>query len=285
MPLRTAACLTLLATPACAEGLDASPPSFRCFAAGGAGLVGLEEADISGNPTITGPFADVFSNIIVRLAGSYDLGGNALSGGTVELAGSTRPRGVIVEDAGTIVARVPTTEVEWARTHNDNAKIPCVQQGNKCRSPVSSRVLTLAGQAALRLPAGTYSLASIRMSGTTRLDVAGQVTIYLDDGATFNGGSAANPANDSLSLVSSGEGEIKVNGGGTTSMHIYAPLADVRFAGAQGFRGSALGRTLHISGTATLEVTKNLAQTNDRTDCIPAPEDERPDTPLPDLAR
>lgn len=52
-------------------------------------------------------------------------------------------------------------------------------------------------------------------------------------------------------------------------MHVYAPFATVRFAGTQGFVGSALGKDLVVSGTADLIVTKDLAITTGYVTCDP----------------
>ena len=245
---------------------------FRCLKGGGVGLIGLDAASVAGNPSITGAYPSVFSNKTVSLAGSYSIAGKAISGGTVSNSGNSMPVGGIVENAGTVSFKDPAAEVANAANANDNAKIPCVGSGNKCKSPVSNGVLSLSGQSSLTLPAGSYYLTGISMSGQTKLNVSGAVTIYLAGGATFNGGSAANPASDSLTIVSSSAQEVKINGGGTTAMNIFAPKATVRFAGSNGFRGSAIGKELHISGNASLEITQDLAVTGARTTCTPVPD-------------
>jgi hypothetical protein len=256
----------------------------RCLSGGGVGLIGLDLANVSGTPTITGAYPSVFSNTDVELAGSFSIAGKAISGKTVTISGNKTPAGGIVEHAGTITVSDPTAEVAAAASKNDNAKIPCVKSGSKCNSPVKSGVLTLSGTTALTLPAGNYYLTGVAMSGRTKLNVSGTVVIYLAGGATFNGGSATNPSSDSLTLVSSSTQDVKINGGGTTSMYVFAPKAAVRFAGTSGFKGTALGKELHVSGTASLEITANLGITGTRTTCTPA-DTEDPGEAIPDLPR
>ena len=229
-------------------------------------------------------------NALVTLAGSYSLAGDAMSGGSVTISGNQKPGGEILEGVGKITVADPSAAVAAAKANNANATIPCVKKGTKCTSPVTNGVLTIGSQETLKLAAGTYYFTGISMNGQAKLDVGGGVTIYLDGAATFNGGSAANPASNSLTVISSSSSEIKINGGGTTSMHIFAPLATVRFAGSQGFKGSALGKQLVISGTASLELTRDLAVTDATTTCTPAgadeaPADDAPTDAIPDLAR
>jgi hypothetical protein len=229
----------------------------RCGFVGEVGLVGLDSVDISGNPAIFGAYGSVFSNEKVSLSGSFDVEGWAVSGGTVSMNGSGSVGGVI-EHAGRISVYDPSADVTAAATKNDNAKIPCVKKGNKCTSPLSGTSLSLAAQSSIVLPAGKYYLTSLSVSGQAKIDVTGDVVVYLAGPATLNGGSATNPSTDSLSLVSSSTAEIKLNGSSTARTSIHAPFATVRFAGTNGFRGSAVARDLRISGTADLEPVGNL---------------------------
>jgi hypothetical protein len=267
--VRAALALTVLVTAGCdGERADTFEGNdFRCAGQVPSGLIGLDLVDLSGTPTISGDAPSVFSNELVALAGSYDLEGSAISGGSVTISGNTQPDGGIVENAARISVNDPSAAVAAAKTHNDNAKIPCVKSGNKCNSPVSDFELALASTQSITLEAGTYYFESISMSGQAQLHVDGNVVIYLAGGATFNGGSATNPEDDSLVVISSAADEIKLNGGGSTSMHIFAPNATVRFAGTQGFKGTALGKELRVSGTADLEVSGNLDVIDAYTSC------------------
>lgn len=224
-----------------------------------AGLIGLDLVDVSGTPTITGAFPSVFSNKRVNLAGNFTIDGDAISGGRVTISGNKKPKGSVVEFTDTLSVPDPTPQVLAARSNNDNATIPCVPKGKKCTSPLSGNSLSLSGQSHVTLKSGEYYFDSISISGQSTLEIDGNVIIYLDGGATFNGGAATNPTGDSLTLISSSDQEIRLNGGGSSETRILAPHARVRFSGTQGFRGSALGRELRVSGTADLEVTSDLA--------------------------
>lgn len=285
--VRAALTLAVLVTAGCEQGdsgarFDAE--NFRCVAGVPSGLIGLDLVDLSGTPTVSGDEASVFSNALVALAGTYDLEGSAISGGSVTISGNQQPDGGIVENAAQVTVVDPSDDVAAAKAHNDNAKIPCIGEGNKCTSPVTDYKLTLAAKQSLTLKAGTYYLESISMSGQSELNVDGEVVIYLAGGATFNGGSAINPASDSLVIISSSSSEIKLNGGGSTDMHIFAPNATVRFAGTQGFKGTALGKELRISGTAELEVSGAIDILDAYTSCGSDPVDgpgNSEDRPVP----
>lgn len=241
---------------------DAVQPDFRegeaCQPPASSGLIGLDLVDVSGNPHVTGNPASVFSNETINLVGNYIIDGDAVSGGDVNTSGSSLPGGSIVEGAGTITVPDPTEAVMAAKLDNDNATIPCIQSGNKCVSPVKDYILSLNGDQQITLQNGSYYFEGISINAQAKLNVNGTVIIYLNGPATFNGGAATNPDEDSLTIISSSTEEIKLNGGGSTTTHIYAPFAVVRFSGTQGFKGTALGRELRISGTADLEVTGDL---------------------------
>lgn len=248
-----------LATASCvAEAEPDEEFEFRCLSGMASGLIGLDLVDIGGTPDISGTYANVFSNTKVALAGNFTLDGSAISGGSVTIAGTRLPGSSIIENATGITVSDPSAHVTAHKTNNDNAKIPCITKGNKCTSPVVAGVLTLASQQSLTLRSGNYYFTGVSMSGQSELTVDGTATIYLDGGATFNGGSSCH-GGGSLTVISSSSSEIKLNGGGSTAMQIYAPKATVRFAGTQGFRGSALGKQLIISGTADLTVVSDIA--------------------------
>jgi hypothetical protein len=256
----------------CAQGED-SPEwenyQFRCADAG-VGLVGLELVEIAGTPTIGGQYGGVFSNELVTLAGSFDLEGSAVSGGRVAISGGNLPGGGIIEGAEKVDRPDTTADVVAARTDNDNARIPCIGSGNKCTSPVVNGALSLNAKQQITLTTGSYYFTSISINGQAQLNVDGDVVIYLDGPATFNGGSATNPDEDSLAIISASTEEIKLNGGAESAMHILAPFATVRFAGTQGFHGTALANILRINGTADINVSDSVAFVGSSCDDEPA---------------
>lgn len=255
--------LLALAPLATACGAPATGPEndidFRCGEISEVGLIGLDRVVVAGNPAITGPAASVFSNHLVELAGSFEIDGDAVSGGVVQISGPKLPDGDVIEGAHRIDVPDPTSAVLAAESHNDNTAIPCVMQGNQCNSPVSGDgVLNLQGQTQLTLPAGSYFFHGIAVHGQAKLHIGGPVTIHVDGPVTLNGGSSTNPGTDVLTLVSSGAADIRLNGNADSRIAIVAPFASVRFSGTQGFHGTALGRELHINGTADLESTGDL---------------------------
>jgi hypothetical protein len=247
---------------ACADtdpGSGEDTVSFRCLPTAGIGMVGLDSVEVSGTSTVSGPFGSVFSNELVTLAGAYDLEGDAVSGGIVDIKNdSNAPGGQVVENAQKVHVADPTPEVLAAKHDNDNDRV-CVRQGNACNPVISNYALSLNGQQQLTLSTGVYYLESVRVNGQAQINVDGDVIIYLDGPATFNGGSATNPDEDSLTIISSASDEIRLNGAAQSAMHILAPFASVRFAGTQGFKGTALGKHLNVTGTADIEATASLA--------------------------
>ena len=219
------------------------------------GIIGLELVDVAGSAKITG---SAFSNVLVTLAGAFEIDGAAISGGQVSIAGSRRPSAGAFEHATTVEAPDPTADVAAARLHNDNARIPCIPKGNRCVSPVSAGVLTLNATQRITLTTGTYYLEGIRINGQAQLDISGAVVIYLDGDAAFNGGSATNPASDTLSVISASTADIKLTGRAEATMRIFAPFATVRFSGTHGFRGGAIGRVVRVTGTADLLLTEDM---------------------------
>jgi hypothetical protein len=251
--------LGLGACAAAEDGERDDAASFRCLPTAGIGMVGLDSVEVSGTSTVSGPFGSVFSNELVTLAGAYDLEGDAVSGGIVDIKNdSNAPGGHVVENAQKVHVADPSPEVLAAKHDNDNDRV-CVQQGDACNPVISNYELSLNGQEELTLSTGVYYLESIHVNGQAQINVDGEVVIYLNGPATFNGGSATNPDEDSLTIISGATDEIRLNGAAQSAMHILAPFAAVRFAGTQGFKGTALGKHLNVTGTADIEATASLA--------------------------
>ncbi len=269
--------------------VETSIASFSdCHPSYSAGIVGLDLVDMSGTPAVTGAFPSVFSNHSVELAGNYDLDGDAVSGGSVEISGNKLPGGDVIEDATQITVPDPSGAVAAAAQTNDNSKVPTVTVGKKQKSPLTGTALSLSSQQAITLTTGSYYFTSVDVSGQAQINVNGIVTIYLAGGAKFNGGSATNSSQDSLTIISSASDELQFNGGGSTTTHVFAPNATVRFSGTQDFKGSVVGKEVRISGTAELEVPTDVlsAQTGvcDEDDFDDAgEEDEGEDGELPPL--
>jgi hypothetical protein len=277
----------LLDLAACAPG-DAAGPSpdlqFRC-AGGGVGLVGLVSVSVSGKPSVSGVFGSVFANDKVTLAGNFEIEGDVVSGGKIEISGKRRPGGQLIENSFFVDAPVVDAVVAAARKVNDNDEVPCADgwggwghHHHKCESPIDDNELKLDGTDELSLPGGTYYLEKLTINGKSELNIAGDVVIYLDGPATFNGASSINPTDGSLTLISAAKNAIKLNGSGDSSLRIVAPRADVRFSGTHEFRGAVLARTVRVNGTADLELTHAVAylgdcESNDATDAGQAPND------------
>src|SRR5688572_16995936 len=232
MSKHAAAALLLPLLFGCDESSNRGEFDDRCGYYAAVGLVGLDKVVVSGSPAISGDGASLFSNGTIELAGNFTLEGDAIAGGEVTISGSNLPSGDIFEGAAAMQVEDPTEEVEAAALANDNATIPCVQQGNQCNSPVSAQgVLSLQSNQSLTLQTGNYYFKGISLNGQAELHIDGQVVIYLDGPATFNGGSSTNPDADLLTVISAAADDVKLNGNADARMAILAPFAAVRFSG------------------------------------------------------
>ena len=126
--------------------------------------------------------------------------------------------------------------------------------------------LSLSGGAILNLTAGVYNLNSINLSGGSQIIVqSGPVVMNIvgTSQATpinFNGGTTSNMTFDPsrFRILSGGTGNVRLNGGTSSSAMVYAPNAAIDLSGGADYYGSVLGRTVNVSGGVRVHYDRNL---------------------------
>lgn len=253
-----------------APDTEAPPPTatastaFRCATGNVPGVGGLNTATINGAAIISGLGGefDLFSNGTIQVAGTALVTGGAYSVvSNIELFNFAVVTGLPSPDAtttGEIPPWIPTDEIAYIETYRENADIGPTFQGRNALSNGDSD-LTLYGGDTLVLDPGFYAFDSINLSGGSTLAVRNWAFITLDGPLTVSGGSQITvPDPRDLLLVSGSSGAIDFSGGSDVSMRLYAPLAPITISGfATRFTGGALGATLQLSYTSTMEVTED----------------------------
>ena len=262
-PMRAViACMTLglLAAPGCEapledEGIAESRSHSTCRRRSDyPTLLALNELDASGNPSISGPKARLSANTLMTISGAADIEADLFTSGELVINGNPNIDGDIEESQHELqVADDPW--VDFVKTYNHNWRIPCVARGNQCRRYLDTADLTLNSQETLTLWTGVYYFDSIKISGNAALQTIGNVWIYVDGTATFNGGATWSENYDTLTLVSGSDETITINGAAEAAMHVFAPHATVKLAGTSGFAGSITAYDIVLSGTTDLWLT------------------------------
>src|SRR4029078_9958455 len=113
--------------------------------------------------------------------------------------------------------------------------------------------LTVSGGKSVTLAEGTYCFHDLSLSGGSKLSVAGTVRIFLTGQLDAGGGSSlvnpsAVPANLQFSSSYTGKDGVKLSGGSSAYLSVYAPRTSVELTGGAPVFGALLGKTLVISG-------------------------------------
>ena len=205
----------------------------------GAGVYG------SANRTENG---DVCSDGPVTLASGADVYGNAAGSEVIVSAGS----GATISGSSTNQPSAGThasIDFSSASASNDNDTI---ERGPTWAPPFynsSSGDMVVNNGRGVTLESGTYYFRNFNLAGGSRLYIAGEVKIYVDNALTFDNGTVANysqiPSNLQLYV---GAGPVNVQGGNQLFASIYAPGADVKIANGSGFFGSIIGKSLDVQG-------------------------------------
>ena len=217
-------------------------------------LLALEDLDLSGNPTIIGPQARLAANGTMTVSGSADIEADLFVRGDLVVNGNPRIDGD-VESFTHELQVADIADIDVLRLNNDNGAIPCIVKNGSCARTLDGSELVLTSKETLTLPSGSYFFSSIQISGQAALNTIGNVWVFTDGPASFNGGTASNQQWDTLTLVSDGTETITVNGAAEAAMHIQAPRATVKLAGTSGFLGSIVAEQIVLSGTTELYLT------------------------------
>lgn len=129
--------------------------------------------------------------------------------------------------------------------------------------------LRMSGGATLTLNAGTYNVNSVSLSGGTRLIINSGPVIMNVEGAgqttviDFTGGTVSNSTYHptDFQIQYAGTGNIKLNGGTSSSAMVYAPAASINLSGGADFYGSVLGASVDVNGGTKIHYDRSLNQT------------------------
>ena len=111
------------------------------------------------------------------------------------------------------------------------------------------------------LESGVYRVRDLLVRGGSRLEISGEVTIFVERRLELNNGTDANPSRvpgDFQLFV--GSGPVILGGGNDLHGVIYAPQADVTIDNGVDFFGSIIGKSLTVRGSANLHFDEALAE-------------------------
>ncbi|MBL4686875.1 MAG: hypothetical protein JKY37_19930 [Nannocystaceae bacterium] len=245
---------------ACAPGdeLGATAPDasqeFRCATDNGAAIIGLDSLVLCGNVVVGGiTSVDIYSNKLVHLSGSAELGGDVVvaEGGKFERSGNAISfQGEMRKIPDRIAVEPQIAEAAAAKLSNNNAAL---RVGNA--SPISSGKLKLSGKTTLRVPAGDYYFDSgIKISGQTTIILEGPARFFVNGTTKFTGTTSTSDGGPyTLEIISVSSSTVTIAGTATAKLHVSAPLAHVKMSGNSTFTGTILGRSVTISGRSRIE--------------------------------
>jgi hypothetical protein len=127
--------------------------------------------------------------------------------------------------------------------------------------------LKVTGNSTLTLTAGTYNVNSLDVaSGSTILIQSGPVVfnvagVGVTEPITFTGTSTVvNTSYDASNFLINygGSGNVKLTGGTSYCTMVYAPEANITFAGGNDFYGSVIGKVIKDTGGAHLHFDRRL---------------------------
>ncbi len=128
--------------------------------------------------------------------------------------------------------------------------------------------LEVAAGCVVVLHAGTYHINSIRLTGNSILRIGSGPVILNVAGADqgtpvdLEGGAVTDPSfvPSNLRILYAGTGVLKLTGGATLAVSVYAPLAEARIAGGAQVFGAIVASRIVVSGGGTFHYDRRLQQ-------------------------
>lgn len=228
---------------------------------------GAYNAPLGGGNFNKGSDGDLGTNGNVNVSGSgTEINGDAGAGGTV-----TAPAGAVTGTTTNSIAPIEFSPVTPCGPPYHNGSGMTGSGYKYISDPTSKQYgeLTLSAKETLTLAPGSYCFKSVNSLG--EITVNGAVTISVTDISSFGGNGIANttgvPDNlkiySSFTSTSSASGLTVTAAGTQTYMVVYAPLANVNLTGNSAFYGSVVGKTVSMTGGASLHYDKKLEDTSD----------------------
>ncbi|HEX7447200.1 MAG TPA: pilus assembly protein TadG-related protein [Pirellulales bacterium] len=244
-------------------------------------FIGINEVSVVGDAKTdsysswAGPYSaatagaqgSICSNGPIGLVGNASVRGDAHPGpgqtvakiGHASITGSTAPR--------TSAMQLPPVNLAAAATLNDNQNIPMTLLG---KNPLNGQgALTLNGRDTLTLPPGTYYFSSLKLVGSSSLEISGPTTIYCTGSFDCGGGSLVNATQLPRNLQVYCTGPLlKLSGNADFYGTVYAPSTPLLIIGTADFYGTLVGSDLVVIGNPRLHADQSLGPLQG---CIPFP--------------
>jgi RHS repeat-associated protein len=271
-PRRILGTLALLALPLLAETPLAAQDGFGVpEELADHAILSCRELSLSGGAVVTseglrtgaaeGEQGHVRSNQGVVLDGGVEVHGDAVPGpGTTVtfhgqpslVTGSTDPADQPFDCAPIDLAAL-RADLEAS---NDNPLVPSTGKGNPALGGDDGRALRLSGRDSLVLPAGSYLLSELRLTGNSSLTVEGPVRLLVTGSIDVQGGSHLNLDGNPYELLVFSAGD-SVSMASYAALHgfLYAPAAEVDLTGRSRVVGGVQGDRVEVSGGARVRRT------------------------------
>lgn len=233
------------------------------------GVLSCQDLQMSGNSVITSEGvggsaagtgrAHVRSNGNVTVSGTAEIHGDVVAGPGKRVITSGNP--LITGQRSVAASPYNCTPVDLAALRatleqsNDNARVPRTDRGNPGLGGTGGRAITLSGHDGLTLPAGTYLISSISLSGNSQLRVSGQVRILVTGSVSVTGGSHINLNGNPFQMRLWSQGSVAISSQSNVHAYIYAPAAAVSLTGQMNIVGALQTQSLSISGGARIRRT------------------------------
>jgi cytoskeletal protein CcmA (bactofilin family) len=205
---------------------------------------------LNGNATVVG---SIRSNGDIYLSGNSKITGDAISSCDVVLRGKSSVAGQIVSNASPILSEpINLTSIEdVVRTQNDNNRISSLLS--------KDGELKLTGKDKVVIPAGTYYITRLSVSGSAEISVSGKVNIFVADEIEISGDAKVNIGTatsvDDLIIFCSNNSkkENKISGNSIVKAIIYSPYSTIKLSGNSYFFGHLFANSITLDGNVVLE--------------------------------
>jgi Flp pilus assembly protein TadG len=197
--------------------------------------VGLDFVTMTGRASQ----GSVMSNGDISLSGNARIDGDAYPGPNHTVTGAANVTGKTT--SLTKVLSYPPVNPGTAATINDNAKVSAISKGS----------LNISGQKNIIMPAGTYYLKNISLSGGSTLTIMGPVTVYVTGSVTLTGhASTADNLPQNFKIMMLGTGKVSLSGNTDLYANVYAPTSPIVISGEGDIYGAVIGKNITMSGNA-----------------------------------
>jgi cytoskeletal protein CcmA (bactofilin family) len=146
-------------------------------------------------------------------------------------------------------------------------------QNNNDNSQVDPRYLSgtdfsISGKKSTTLTAGTYYFTRFQITGQAKVNIDGEVIIYLDTGAevSISGNGVSNSSDNAanLRIYTDTTSQVKITGNGDFSGAIFAPNSyQVKVSGNGDIYGAIVGNNVQLSGNGDIHYDEDAAAESD----------------------